>query len=224
VSRGIEAPPKAFLSQLAPAARRLTSHVRLRLGVGAGVVALLAAITIAVVMTMARGAGTTSVIQPVDGSSAPGRSSAPANVSSSTIFVHVLGAVRNPGLFELAHEARAVDAIGAAGGFTETADTASINLARFVSDGEQLHVPQRGEVPASPNLSVPGAASQNAKVNINSASSAELEELPRIGPAMAKRIIDWREQNGRFTSIEDLMNVTGIGDKTFEALKDLVTV
>ena len=135
------------------------------------------------------------------------------------IFVHVLGAVERPGLYELADGARAVDAVAAAGGFTDVADQSGINLARFVTDGEQLRVPAIGEVPvAAPGTTVGGL------VNLNTADSATLETLPRVGPALAGRIIDWREANGGFGSIDDLKSVTGIGDKTFDGLKDLVTV
>jgi competence protein ComEA len=112
-----------------------------------------------------------------------------------------------------------VDAVAAAGGFAATADQGQVNLARFVVDGEQIYVPAVGEVPAT----APGTTA-GGKVNINTADETTLETLPRVGPAMAARIIAWREANGNFATIEDLMSVTGIGDKTFESLKDLVTV
>lgn len=141
---------------------------------------------------------------------------------TATIFVHILGAVDNPGLYELRDGARAVDAVAAAGGFTKKADQAGLNLARFVTDGEQIIVPTIGDSsaggPSASGAVVPG------KVNINTADAAALETLPRIGPAMSARIIAWRDSNGRFTTIDDLMSVTGIGEKTFDGLKDLVTV
>jgi competence protein ComEA len=135
--------------------------------------------------------------------------------------VHLLGAVAAPGLYELPADARAVDAVAAAGGFAEGADRASLNLARFLSDGEQVYVPLEGEQP--PNSSGP-AGTIGGKVNLNTADAAALETLPRVGPAMAARIIAWREANGRFAAIEDLKSVSGIGDKTFEAMRELVTV
>lgn len=144
----------------------------------------------------------------------PAASAAP---SGAVILVHVLGAVEHPGLYELRDGDRAVDAIAAAGGMTDAADQAQLNLARFIADAEQLYVPALGEVPAT----APSGA--GGKVNLNTADAATLDTLPRVGPAMADRIVAWREANGPFTAIEDLMNVTGIGDKTFEALKDLVT-
>jgi competence protein ComEA len=135
------------------------------------------------------------------------------------IFVHVLGAVERPGLYELADGSRAVDAVAAAGGFTDVADQSGINLARFVTDGEQLRVPAVGEAPPAQSGTTAGGL-----VNLNTADAATLETLPRVGPALAGRIIDWREANGGFGSVEDLRHVTGIGDKTFADLKDLVTV
>ena len=164
-------------------------------------------------------------------------SSGAASASGALIFVHVLGAVRRPGLFELSTGARVMDAVAAAGGLTETADPAGTNLARKLSDGEQLYLPQLGEVPAGPP---PGAGPSGgaggagggaadsggpaALVNLNTAMLADLDTLPRIGPAMAQRILDFREANGPFAAIEDLRNVTGIGEKTFEGLSGLITV
>lgn len=138
--------------------------------------------------------------------------------AGGAVFVHILGAVERPGLYELREGDRAIDAVAAAGGFTDVADQAQLNLARFVTDGEQIVVPVIGEVPAGSTVAADG------RVNLNTADAAALDTLPRVGPAMAERIIAWREENGRFTAVEDLLGVSGIGDKTFEALKDLVTV
>ncbi len=139
--------------------------------------------------------------------------------NGAVIFVHILGAVERPGLYSLREGDRAIDAVAAAGGFTDVADHAALNLARFVVDGEQIYVPALGETPV-------GGSGLNAqgKVNINTADAPALETLPRVGPALAARIIDWRNANGRFASVEDLMSVTGIGQKTFDGLRDLVTV
>ena len=136
------------------------------------------------------------------------------------IFVHVLGAVITPGLYQLREGDRVVDALAAAGGYAADADQTQQNLARVLVDGEQLVVPVIGSVPPVDT----GGGVVGGKVNVNTADQATLETLPRVGPAMAQRIIEWREANGRFTTIEDLMGVTGIGEKTFEGLKDLVVV
>lgn len=145
-------------------------------------------------------------------------------VSPDAVYVHVAGAVTTPGLYRLFDAARVVDAIAAAGGFTADADRAAVNLARAVSDGEQIVVPVAGQPPppgaAGPADVTPG----DGRVNLNTADVAALDTLPRIGPAMAQRIIDWRDENGRFTSVEDLLAVPGIGDKMLEALRELVTV
>ncbi|MEP6478825.1 MAG: ComEA family DNA-binding protein [Rhodoglobus sp.] len=189
-------------------------RARVRVGVGAAVVLVLVALGLAVIVAAMSPHGQSQSIAPAVPTAAAG-----GEGQSASILVHLLGAVEHPGLYELHDGARAVDAVAAAGGFLDSADQSQINLARFVADGEQIYVPAIGEVPAA----VPGG-SVGGKVNINTADAAALDTLPRVGPAMAARIIEWRETNGRFSSIEDLMNVTGIGDKTFEGLKDLVTV
>lgn len=191
------------------AAHVLHSPRHHRLTIGAAVVVVLVALGCAVLAAALSARGSTAVIAPT---AEPSRASA-------TIFVHVLGAVRSPGLFELHDGDRAVDAITAAGGFSRRADETALNLARFVSDGEQIIVPVVGATPtAAPGLTATGA------VNINSADAATLETLPRVGPAMAARIIEWRESNGRFAAIDDLKQVTGIGEKTFAELKPLVSL
>ncbi|MCS5720296.1 ComEA family DNA-binding protein [Herbiconiux sp. CPCC 205763] len=163
-----------------------------------------------------------------------------ADGTGAVLLVHVLGAVASPGVYELDEGARVVDAVAAAGGLADQADQASVNLARPLVDGEQVRVLAVGEVPPPNGSGEAGAGSgaagggaaggagasgaAGAKVNLNAATELELDGLPRIGPAMAARIIAWRTENGPFTSVDDLLQVTGIGDKTFEGLRDLVTV
>jgi competence protein ComEA len=183
---------------------------RIGVKVGAAVVLVVVAVGCAVVFSAVAPRGESTVVDTVPESAAP---------VSVGIFVHILGEVQAPGLYELRDGDRAVDAVAAAGGFTTDADQGQLNLARFVTDGEQIIVPKVGETP----LVAPGTDPSGA-VNLNTADSTQLETLPRIGPAMADRIIAWREENGRFTSVEDLLSVTGIGEKTFDALRDLVTV
>ncbi len=141
-----------------------------------------------------------------------------AEEARPTILVHVLGAVVAPGLYELREGDRVVDAISMADGLAEGADAAGVNLARPLSDGEQLVVPVVGAAPE------PGVSAGDGRVNLNTADAAALDTLPRVGPAMAERIIAWREANGGFTSVEDLLDVSGIGDATLEGMRDLVTV
>jgi competence protein ComEA len=189
------------------------ARARVRVKFGSVVVLALVGLGCAVLVAALGDHGTTGeVARPESAASAP-------PVVGVGIYVHVLGAVERPGLYELQEGDRAVDAVAAAGGFLDTADQAQLNLARFVVDGEQILVPVVGDVPAA----APAVTAQG-KININTADAAALETLPRVGPAMAARIIAWREANGRFTAVEDLLGVTGIGDKTFEGLKNLVTV
>ncbi len=135
------------------------------------------------------------------------------------IYVHVLGAVERPGLYVLRADSRVVDALAAAGGSTDAADLAGVNLARRVEDGEQILVPVVGAV-ADPSAPPSG----DGTVDLNTADQAALEELPGIGPALAERIVAWREDNGRFRTVDDLLAVPGIGEKVLEGLRDGVRV
>lgn len=189
---------------------------RLRVRLGAVVVLLLAALAVAVLVSALGPQGSSASLTSIR-PSAEVSTEAP----SAVIYVHLLGAVTRPGLYELREDARAIDAVAAAGGFTADAERTALNLARFLSDGEQIRVPVIGELPVVP---VGESGTIGGKVNLNTADATTLETLPRVGPAMSARIIDWRDTNGRFASIEDLRSVTGIGEKTFAALKDLITV
>ncbi|WP_345802660.1 ComEA family DNA-binding protein [Microbacterium sp. AZCO] len=191
---------------------------RRRLGIGAAIVVVLAALAITVGIGIARGAGAPAESVPT--ASHESRDAA----SPASLYVHVSGAVAVPGLYVLEDGARVVDAIGVAGGFAPEADQDAVNLARPLSDGEQLVVPVVGAVPTAAEGGGAAPAAGDGRVNLNTADAAALDTLPRVGPAMAQRIIDWREANGRFTSVEDLLAVPGIGDKMLEALRDLVTV
>jgi competence protein ComEA len=195
--------------------------IRARVGIGAVVVLLIVGLAIAVVVSTTTSPGASQSIITEPRPSGKTTSGAAAS-DSATIFVHVLGAVGKPGLYQLRDGTRAVDAIAAAGGYAEIADQAQLNLARFVSDGEQIYVPAIGEKPPAGSPAASGTI--GGKVNINTADAATLETLPRVGPAMAERIIAWRKKNGRFTSVKDLMGVTGIGDKTFAELKNHITI
>ncbi|WP_328743669.1 helix-hairpin-helix domain-containing protein [Gulosibacter sediminis] len=163
------------------------------------------------------------------GGAAPGVVAEPGASEAGTVLVHVAGAVNAPGVYELAAGDRVIDAIEAAGGVTDAADAEQLNFARPLVDGEQIYVPEPGEAPPvgssdSGGGSAGGGGSSGGLINLNTASATELETLPRIGPAMSQRIIDYREQNGGFTSIDQLKDVAGIGEATFDGLKELVTV
>jgi competence protein ComEA len=145
--------------------------------------------------------------------------------SPARLFVHVAGAVRNPGVYEFASGARLVDAIRQAGGAGPHADLNAVNLARPVSDGERVYVPKSGEAPpAEAAPGEPGATVSDGKVNLNTATAGQLEELPGIGPVLAQRIVDYRTQHGPFRSVRDLLKVEGIGEKKFASIEPHVTV
>lgn len=197
-----------------PAADEPTSlGPRRRLGLGAAIVLVIASLAVTVGIGILR-AGTSAshdvaVVEEV-------------GALDASVFVHVSGAVRAPGLYALSSDARVVDAIAAAGGFADDAARDAVNLARPVGDGEQLVVPTTAQTAERSNE--PGSPAGDGRVNLNTADAAELDTLPRIGPAMAQRILDWREQSGRFTSVDDLLAIPGIGPKMLAALRDLVTV
>ena len=142
----------------------------------------------------------------------------PTPGSNSGIVVYVTGEVNNPGLQILPPgQNRLLHAIDAAGGFTENADQASINGALIISDQEHIRVlPVPGNTPSD---NIPGTL-----VDLNAASSEELQTLPGIGPGRAEAIIDHRESHGPFTRIEDILEVSGIGEKTFESIQHLIRV
>jgi competence protein ComEA len=139
-------------------------------------------------------------------------------IQSPKIYVHVAGSVKAPGIYQLDSGTRVYDAVLAAGGFTAKANQASVNMARALTDGEQLLIS------SGVSSSVFEGGVTSSLMSLNQASSSQLEDLPGVGPALAGRIIDWREANGGFKAKEDLLNVAGIGDKLFASVKDLVTL
>jgi len=154
----------------------------------------------------------------------------PPDTEAARLVLHVHGAVIEPGLVELPAGARVVDAIAAARGPTDDAELGAVNLARLVADGEQLYVPRVGEVPppgaggVAGGVAGAGPGAAGTLVNLNTADAIALESLPGIGPALASRIIAWREQNGGFRAVDELLAVSGIGEKTLAGFRDQVTV
>ena len=159
--------------------------------------------------------------------------------ASPTLVVHVLGAVEKPGLVTLPAGARVQDALRAAGGLTDRADPGELNLAQPVADGQQILVGTEeepngevrdggagGEGSGAPSGSsaAGGSGGSGPTVNLNTATAAQLEELPGVGPVMAGRIIDWRTENGRFSRVEELQEIDGVGPKTYAKLAPLCRV
>ena len=152
------------------------------------------------------------------------------------VVIHITGEVKKPGVVKLKQGTRIEDVISAAGGLTENADISNVNLAYVVEDGTKIRIPSSDEenndeqyittdsgkdiVVSNENNEFPN----NIFVNINTATQTELEQLPGIGASIATRIIDYRNKNGKFKSIEDIKNVTGIGDSKYEKIKDNIKV
>lgn len=135
--------------------------------------------------------------------------------TQGALHVHIVGEVLQPGLYQLDFGSRVSDAIAAAGGFTELAQQTSVNLARVLSDGEQVVVL---------STAAEAGASDSGLVSLNRATAEELDSLPGIGPALAERIIEHRTASGGFSSITQLQEVSGIGEKVFAQLEPLVTL
>lgn len=162
--------------------------------------------------------------------------------TKNKIVVHVIGEVNNPGVVELNEGARIIDAINKCGGATENSDLSIINLAYILEDGVQIYIPKKNEnlhdkelfvSDAGKSLIMESATKENenenttlnsTKVNINIANEEKLKSLPGVGESMAKRIIDYRNKNGKFNSIEDIKKVTGIGDSKYENIKEYLTI
>jgi competence protein ComEA len=164
------------------------------------------------------------------GSAAPPPSLLPPPAVSTTtvparVVVHVVGAVRRPGLYRLAQGDRVADAVGRAGGATRKADLSLVNLAALVSDGEQVVVPRRGAVVAGAGASGAGAGASGVPtgpVHLNSATIEQLDALPGVGPVTAQKIVDYRQKHGAFSSVDELDAISGIGPARLEQLRDLV--
>ncbi len=160
---------------------------------------------------------------------------------TQNVYVDVSGAVNNPGVYEMKNGSRIFEAVEKAGGLTENADTTSVNQAEKIQDGEKIYIPEKGASgsdgsqitdPAggagsgvvSGGGTGASSAGGNSLININQADSEELQKIPGVGPAIAGKIIDYRNRNGLFGKIEDIKNVSGIGDKTFEKMSSWITV
>lgn len=147
----------------------------------------------------------------------------PLASSETVVIVQAAGAVAQPGVYRLASGSRVNDLIRTAGGFAPDADPDRVNLAALLADGEKVYVPRVGEA-APVDASGGGSSSAPQLVDLNTASIAELDSLPGVGPATAQAIIDYRSQHGRFTSVDELLNVRGIGQAKLDELRPLVRV
>jgi competence protein ComEA len=140
------------------------------------------------------------------------------------MLIHISGAVAAPGVYSLPPGSRVQDAVQAAGGLLSDADESQVNLAAFLEDGQKVHIPAQGAAGDLPSDTRSGEPLPDALVNINTASQAELEALPGIGPSLAQAILAYRQANGAFTSLEGIQAVDGIGPVTYEEIKGLITI
>lgn len=191
-----------------------------RVGAAVVVVVLLAAFVVWIRSGTERGAPPARTGVPVAAVPAPTTTTAPR------ALVHVVGAVRAPGVVELDNGARVRDALAAAGGPADDADLDRLNLAAPVNDGERVAVPRLGEPDPVPVAGDPTAndAAPSGPLDLNTATATDLETLPGIGPTLAEAIVRQREKMGRFQSVDDLKQVRGIGEGRFADIKELVRV
>jgi competence protein ComEA len=172
--------------------------------------------------------------QPPKPEAAPTESTAPTEPTpSAEVVVHVSGAVKQAGVYRLAPDSRVADAIEQAGGASENADLDALNLAEPLQDGQKIHVPRKGEASTPTTASVslprtphskPQATAVQFPINLNTATAEQLEAIPGIGPVLAQRIIEYRQTHGRFQSVDELLEVRGIGSKRLESMRPYVTV
>lgn len=144
------------------------------------------------------------------------------------IKIYITGEVVSPGVYELEENSRVEDAIHAAGGLTEKAVLTNVNLAYVLEDAAKIYIPNSNDDEdtgiISSEISSSTPSNKNQKININKANAQDLESVPGIGPSTAEKIVTYRNENGKFSSIDDLKNVTGIGEKKFESIKDYISI
>ncbi|MGN0736156.1 MAG: helix-hairpin-helix domain-containing protein [Anaerovoracaceae bacterium] len=145
-------------------------------------------------------------------------------LSGAEIYVDIDGEVKSPGVYKVSEGTRLFQVIEMAGGLTESASTEMLNRAEAVYDGQKITVMSKAGYVSDEGNTGSMSGISNGKVNINMADSVTLQTIPGIGPSKAERIIEYRETNGRFTKTEDIKNVTGIGDKTYDSIKNYITV
>lgn len=156
------------------------------------------------------------------------------DIDLNNIVIYICGAVKENKVITLKENSRICDAIDAAGGLTDGADLTNINLASILEDGEKIYIPKKGEISQTESISSHSQTSsypnnsssdlKNTKININKATQTELETIPGVGPSTALKIINYREENGKFKNIEDIKNVSGIGDSKYEKIKNYISI
>lgn len=193
------------------------------------VLAASAAVFTAIMIFLATGKNKEPVKQavPTEAENTVVKQEANNDESSETIVIDIKGAVQHPGVYEMRTGDRVSQAIEKAGGTSEQADEVQVNLAEILQDGIVVYIPKKGEetaVQQGGGVSVQSDGGKGALVNINTATLEELQGISGVGPSKAEAIIAYREENGRFQTIEDITKVSGIGEKSFEKIKSSITV
>lgn len=191
---------------------------------------VVAVVAVSIAIVQATGPAVSTVPVPLDtrvlNTAAPdtGQDATVFGTASTELFVHVVGGVVRPGLYRLSQGSRVIDAVMAAGGLTSDGSQCGVNFARAVTDGEQIIVPQAQPGTPCQRMTASGVTSGSAPtLSLSTATVAELDSLPGIGPALAQRIVDFREAHGPFSDVAQLNDVSGIGDKVMANLAPLVT-
>jgi len=206
--------------------RDARAAARLLVGVGA----VVCVVVVAVALLHPAGADPAPEASLPRASAAPPPAFAPSSTTAATgavVVVQAAGAVQRPGLYRLPPGARVDDLVTAAGGLAPDADPDRLNLAALLTDGQKIYVPRVGEpIPSDAGVggSSTGAAASTQPLDLNQATLSQLDALPGVGPATAQAILDYRSQHGRFRSVDDLLNVRGIGDAKLEQIRPLVRV
>ena len=182
-------------------------------------------IALAAVLFNVYGNSKSITIEEAEASTKERGSSEQTHRTESTVFIDIGGCVKEPGVYEVPAESRVFEVIEKAGGLSKDADVSSVNQAETVSDGQKIVIPDKSEVKEQEQAGSSSAfqTDPQGRININNADKTALEEIPGVGPVTAEKIIAYREQNGRFGKSEDIKNVSGIGDKTYEKMKEHIT-
>lgn len=196
----------------------VTNRVRVRVAVGAATVAGLLIVILAIVSSTLSSVGKQVEI-PIDLTATPGITEVQDTRSLGEVLIHVVGEVNRPGIYELQDGSRVIDAVMAAGGLRTDASECGVNLARELKDGEQISIPSHQQ-----GCSANSGETVGSTLSLNQSTAEQFDSLPGIGPTLAERIVQWRESNNGFSSVDQLNEVSGIGDKLFAGIKDLVSL